>query len=127
LLFQVLLFFVLLFLSVVFHEQGHKIVAGNQWIGYKFNLPWVISCKAHISRMTINQFLYYSLAGFIFSCPVLVLSFFVLEKVLFTALVVANLASASIDFYSFFHAILVISLHKPDLNEQVEKFNKKFK
>lgn len=111
------------FATCAFHEQGHRIVAGQQWQGLEFKLPDAIYSRAFTKKMTVEQWIYYTLAGFIFSCPLIVLSFFILPGIFVAALILFNLWTSSIDFYSFFKSIAVISIHKPDFKTKLEDFN----
>ncbi len=111
------------FATYFFHEEGHRIVAGSQWQRFRFNLPYTIDCIAFTKKMTVEQWIYYTLAGFIFSCPLIVLSFFILPKFLVVVLILFNVVSAGSDFYTFFKSLATISIHKPNLKTKLEDFN----
>lgn len=116
---DLLLFACFAIASFVFHEQGHKIVAGDYWIGYRFKLPYAVFCEVRAKEMRVNHYMGYVLAGFIFSCPLIVLSFFVLPGFLVAGLILFNLLASGVDFYTFFRNLLVIFLHRVDLKTKI--------
>jgi len=110
--FSVILFVFLSVIIVLFHEQGHKIVAGPYWQGYVLKLPFAVLCKADVNAMPARHFLFYVLAGFIWSSPIVLIGAFVLSRPLFIFLLLVWLTSASVDFVTYYYNLLVLVVNK---------------
>ena len=110
--FYVILFVFLSALILLFHEQGHKIVAGPYWQRYEFKLPFAILCKADVNAMPARHFLFYVLAGFIWSSPIVLIGAFVLSRPLFIFLLLVWLTSASVDFVTYYYNLLALVVNK---------------
>ena len=98
--------------SMAFHEWGHKIVASQHWIGYELKFPKGFFCHSFVQKMTVNQFMIYCMAGFIFSCPIIVLSFFILSSPFVIGLILFNIWISLTDFLTYFWNLLVLVANK---------------
>ena len=111
-----LILVVLFLLLSFFHEMGHKIVSGKDFVKFEVGMfGWAIYSHSFVLHKTIFEYLAYIMAGWIFSLPVVVFSFFISIETFLLMLAISILVSA-VDFFIFGYDILCVVYNKHSLN-----------